>query len=91
MHLVMIKIDILKNHSHAIPKLAHIWHEVLGKIWMPELGLLEIKDGYSEELKHDIPLTYVALYNQIPVGSATFQLNEGIRPRAWPVAWRFSS
>lgn len=27
----MIKIDLLKNHPHAIPMLATIWHEVLGK------------------------------------------------------------
>jgi len=80
----MIKIDLLKNHSHAIPKLAHIWHEVLGKIWMPELSLSEIESGYSEELKQDMPLTYVALYNQTPVGSATFQLNEDIRPELGP-------
>ena len=38
----MIKIDLLKNNSHAIPELAHIWHEVLGKIWFP--------DAYSDEV-----------------------------------------
>lgn len=37
----MIKIDLLKNHTHAIPALANIWHEVLGKIWMPEIGIEE--------------------------------------------------
>ena len=38
----MIKIDLLKNHSQSIPKLANIWFEVLGKIWMPEIGIEEI-------------------------------------------------
>ncbi len=35
----MIKIDLLKNHPNTIPALAHIWHEVLGKIWMPEIEI----------------------------------------------------
>ena len=31
----MIKIDLLKNNPHAVPAIANIWYEVLGKIWMP--------------------------------------------------------
>ena len=50
----MIKIDLLKNHPTTIPRLAKIWHEVLGKIWMPEFGIEEIESLYYEELKHDI-------------------------------------
>ena len=64
----MIKIDLLKNHPGAIPAIANIWHEVLGKIWMPEIGIEEIESGYYEELNESIPLAYVALYDQIPVG-----------------------
>ncbi len=63
----MIKIDLLKNHPHAIPALATIWHEVLGKIWMPELSIEEIESLSYEELNQDMPLTYVALYGEIPV------------------------
>lgn len=44
----MIKIDFLKNHPEAIPALADIWHEVLGKIWMPEIGIEEIKSLYYQ-------------------------------------------
>ena len=81
----MIKIDLLKNYPNTIPALAHIWHEVLGKIWMPGIGIEEIESLYHEELEHDMPLTYIALYNQIPVGSATLELNGGIRAdlRPW--------
>lgn len=53
----MIKIDLLKNHPQAIPALAHIWHDVLGKPWMPEFGLEEIESLYHEDLKHDIAIT----------------------------------
>jgi hypothetical protein len=52
----MIKINLLKNHPYAIPALATIWHEVLGKIWMPEIGIEEIESLYYEELQHDTPL-----------------------------------
>jgi len=65
------KIDFLKNHPHAIPALANIWHEVLGKIWMPEIGIEEIESLYYEELNQDMPLTYIALYGETPVGSCT--------------------
>jgi predicted N-acetyltransferase YhbS len=80
----MIKINLLKNHPYAIPALATIWHEVLGKIWMPEIGIEEIESLYYEELQHDMPLTYIAIYDQIPVGSCTLELNSGIRPDLGP-------
>jgi GNAT superfamily N-acetyltransferase len=80
----MIKIDLLKNHPQSIPTLAHIWHEVLGKIWMPEIGIEEIEFLYYEELKQEMPLTYIALHGEIPVGSCTFQLNEDVRPDLGP-------
>lgn len=75
----MISIDLLKNHPDAIPALANIWHEVLGKIWMPEIGIEEIESLYYEELNRSMPLTYIALYGEIPVGSCTLELNGGIR------------
>jgi len=80
----MIKIDLLKNHPEVIPMLANIWHEVLGKIWMPEIGIEEIESFYYEELNHDMPLTYIALYGEIPVGSCTLQLNDDVRPDLGP-------
>ncbi len=80
----MIKIDLLKNHPNAIPALANIWHEVLGKIWMPEIGIEEIESLSYEELNSDIPLTYIALNGEIPVGSCTLELNGGIRPDLSP-------
>ena len=80
----MITIACLKYHSDCIPVLAKIWHDVLGKIWMPEIGLEEIEFLYYEELKQDMPLTYIALDGEIPVGSCTLELNGGIRPDLGP-------
>lgn len=80
----MIKIDRLKNHPEVIPELSNIWHEVLGKIWIPEIRIEEIESLYYEELKKDMPLTYIALDGGIPVGSCTLELNGGIRPDLGP-------
>lgn len=80
----MVKIDLLRNHPICIPVIANIWYELLGKIWMPEITLDEIEFFYNQELKNDIPITYIALYNNIPVGSCTFELDGGIRPDLQP-------
>ena len=80
----MIKIDLLKNHPEVIPRLSNIWHEVLGKIWLPEIGIEEIESLYYEELNQDMPLTYIALYDEISVGSCTLQLNDDVRPDLGP-------
>lgn len=80
----MIKIDFLKNHPQAVAALANIWHEVLGKIWVPEIGIEEIEFLYYEELNQDMPLTYIALYNETPVGSCTLQLKDDVRPDLGP-------
>ena len=81
----MITIDLLKNHPSHIPIIANIWHEVLGRIWMPDIGIEEIESGYYEELNQEcLPLAYIALNNQIPVGSCSLQLNDVIRPDLGP-------
>lgn len=51
---------------------------------MPEFALEEIESLYYEELKHEFPITYIALYGAIPVGSCTFQLKDDIRPDLGP-------
>ena len=81
----MIKIDLLKNHPHMIPALAHIWHEVLGRIWFPELTIQEIESSTYDELNHQDEITsFVALCDEIPVGFCTFKLNEDLRPDLGP-------
>ena len=80
----MIQIEYLKNHPHAIPTLSLIWHEGIGKIWMPEIRIEEIESLFYEELKQDIPITYIALYDDIPVGFCTFGLSEDFRPDLSP-------
>lgn len=80
----MIKIDLLKNHPEFIPRLSKIWYDVLGKIWMPKITMEEIQSLLYEELSHDMPMTYIALCNEIPVGFATLELDGHIRPNLGP-------
>ena len=47
----MIKIDLLKNHPNAIPALANVWHEVLGKIWVPDVPAYRVIAGLKESLE----------------------------------------
>jgi GNAT superfamily N-acetyltransferase len=81
----MIKIDLLKNHQDAIPALANIWNQVLGKIWFPELTIGEIESLTYDELGHpDETTSFVALCDEIPVGFCTLKLKEEFRADLGP-------
>jgi len=76
----MIKIDFLKNHPNAIPRLAQIWHELIGRIWTPDIMVTEVEAWMHEWNNQDaLPLAHVALNDNIPVGSCSLQVNDGIR------------
>ena len=80
----MIKIDLLKNHP-AIPALANIWHEVLGKIWVPDVPAHRVIARFADHLNdQDLPITFVALDGEIPVGMCSLRENDGIRPDLTP-------
>ena len=81
----MIKIDLLKNHPNTIPALAHIWHEVLGKIWVPDVPVERVITRFADHLKiHALPITFVALDGDLPVGMCSLRENDGIRPDLTP-------
>ena len=80
----MITINLLKNHPHTIPRLAEIWHEVLGKIWLPEIGIEEIEALSYQELQQGMPLSFIALNDEIPVGFCTITLTEDFLPDLGP-------
>jgi predicted N-acetyltransferase YhbS len=81
----MIKIDLLKKDPDAIDSLAQIWHQVLGRIWVPDVSTERVKQRFVEHLNEDsIPLTFVALFNDKPVGMCSLRENDGIRPDLMP-------
>lgn len=76
----MITIDLLKNHPDTIPQLAHIWHEVLGKIWIPDLPMQYIKEQLIGSWINDntLPLAHVAIAEGKVVGVASLQSECGL-------------
>ena len=81
----MIKIDLLKNYPNTIPALAHIWHEVLGKIWVPDVPVERVITRFEDHLKiHALPIAFIALDGDLPVGMCSLRENDGIRPDLTP-------
>jgi N-acetylglutamate synthase-like GNAT family acetyltransferase len=81
----MIKIDLLKNHLDTIPELAKMWHEGLGRIWLPEVPLVHAEQRFREHANSDkMPLTSVALHEGKAVGMCSLRENDGIRPDLMP-------
>ena len=81
----MITIDLLKNHPKAIPVLTKIWREVLGQVWIPDVSIERVEQKFLQHLNDQIlPLTFVALHNNTPVGMCSLRENDGIRPDLKP-------
>lgn len=67
-----IKIASLKEHSEKIPTLAKIWHEVLGSIWIADISIEQVEQGFYDELNHrSLPLTLVALKSTQVIGAVS--------------------
>jgi GNAT superfamily N-acetyltransferase len=82
----MIKIDLLKNHQSAIPTLAHIWHEVLGKIWLPDVPVERVIAKFADYLNDsNLPITFVALDVNVPVAMCSLRENDDISPDLTPL------
>ncbi|CEG57859.1 GNAT family N-acetyltransferase [Legionella fallonii] len=81
----MITIDLLKNHQDSIPRLATIWHEVLGRIWVPDVPIERVIQKYDSHLNDSqLPITFVATDGEKPVGMCSLRENDGIRPDLTP-------
>jgi N-acetylglutamate synthase-like GNAT family acetyltransferase len=81
----MITIDLLANHPDAIPDLAEIWYETLGKTWIPGATVEKAIKEYHEHLnEEDLPMTLVALKGGKAVGMCSLRENDGIREDLMP-------
>lgn len=78
-----IKIELLKYYPSAIPCLANICFRMLGK-WSPGISLEEMEDWCYEWLNTNLPLAYIALDHNIPMGLCSLQLNDGISSDLMP-------
>ncbi len=81
----MIQIELLENYPEHISRLAEIWYDVLGKIWISGVSPANVVNNLKTHLNTEtLPLAYVALHNQNPVGMASLRVNDGIRPDLSP-------
>jgi GNAT superfamily N-acetyltransferase len=81
----MITIDLLKNHRETIPALANIWHDVLGKIWVPDVPIERVITKFEDHLNdRDLPITFVAVDGDATVGMCSLRENDGIRLELTP-------
>lgn len=81
----MFEIDLLKNHPHYIPHLSKIWHELLGKKWVPDVSIERVEMRFGEHLNdEDLPLTWVAIKDDKPIGMCSLRVNDGIREDLTP-------
>lgn len=86
----MITIDYLKNHPQHIPTLAKLWMDTIGKMWAPDVTIEDAIHRFQSHLNIDaLPLTFVALDKNIPVGMCSLRLTDGIRSDLSP--WLGSS
>ncbi len=80
-----VRIYLLKNYPEAMPQLAHIWLEVLGKIWVPDITIEHATKRFMEHLNDDaLPLTLVAFESDTPVGMCSLRVTDGIRAELTP-------
>ena len=71
----MIKVVLLKNHPNTIPTLANIWHEVLGKIWVPDISVERVIARFADHLNdQDLPITFV---NDLEIVTTSQKLRAG--------------
>ena len=74
------KIAYLKDHSEKIPTLAKIWHEVLGSIWISDISMEQVEQGFYDELNYSsLPLTLIALKSTQVIGAVSLYENDEIR------------
>lgn len=81
----MVMIELLKNHPDVIPDLAKIWHELLGQRWVPDVKLEDAEQKFRAHLNEEkLPLAFVALENDKPIGMCALRENDGIREELKP-------
>lgn len=72
-----VEIDLLKNHPETIDRLAEIWKSSLGK--NSATSLEYVKTKLQTHLNSNLlPLTFVALKQQEPIGMCSLLSNDGI-------------
>lgn len=75
-----ITYQLLADCPHAIPELAAIWYEGIGKPWVPNASIDRAIQNYQTHCNRNaLPLTMVAFADDKPIGMASLRENDGIQ------------
>lgn len=80
-----MKIKALIDCPELIPQLADLWYERIGKIWAPHIKPEQAQQRFLTHCNREqLPIMYVAIENNNPVGMVALRQNDGIRTELCP-------
>ncbi|MBV9575749.1 MAG: GNAT family N-acetyltransferase [Gammaproteobacteria bacterium] len=80
-----LKIKLLADCSQHIPTLAQLWFNEIGREWIPHASVARAERTYREHTNsEELPLTFVAIHEDKPVGMVSLRDNDGIREDLTP-------
>lgn len=75
----MMQIKLLAECREHIPALAQLWFDELGKIWIPQASVEKAVANLEEHVNlHTLPLTFVALDANTPIGMVSLRKDNGL-------------
>jgi GNAT superfamily N-acetyltransferase len=81
----VFKIKFLNDYPVHIPSLAKLWYEEISKIWNPDASIEKAEQKLLAHLNSDkLPMAFVALHKDQPVGMACLRENDGIQEGTSP-------
>ncbi|MBS0621993.1 MAG: GNAT family N-acetyltransferase [Verrucomicrobia bacterium] len=72
-----VEIDLLKYRPEALPVLARIWQEGLGRLWQPGITIEEVEERFRGHMKDEgLPQTFAAFVQGQPVGMCSLRATD---------------
>ena len=80
-----IEIKLLAECQEYIPQLAVLWYKEISRHWVSNASIDRAEQNLIMHLNLNLmPLTFVALYQEKPIGMVSLRENDGIRPDLTP-------
>ncbi len=75
------EIKLLVDCQWHLPSLAKLWYEEISRHWVPDSSIEKAEQKLASHLNRDnMPMAFVALHNDKPIGMVCLRENDGIRP-----------
>jgi predicted N-acetyltransferase YhbS len=80
-----IQIKLLIDHQEHIPALSDLWYEEISQHWNPNACRDKAKQKLIEHCNNEnLPLAFIALHDEKPVGMVCLRDNDGKKPELMP-------